>query len=369
MDVRSRRHASVKVLVWSSFAACILLLGSVLIATTNTGFARERRQARADLEAVARHNATLEAETLDEVDDILGGLAAHPAIQSLEKATCQSAFVGLESLSAQGSLFLLAPDRSLVCSLDARSKVSHEVPPGAWFEQTQKALGSRYLGVRLDPVSQAPQVMFAAPVQSARGTGALLAVLDATRPYLEVPPDADDDATVRSRLSANGQRYRFPVVGRLVRSEPDDPPGLLVAPQPGAPVIAPTRARVAYGGPFRRYGDVLILDHGSGWTTVLTGLDRLQPAMRRIIVTRGNELTSLGKLLESYSYKGVLERGFALVVDDQGHIVRSKSAVRPGQLLAVEVADGQFGAAVSGAPVQRKKPRPPRDDGGQESLF
>ena len=97
--------------------------------------------------------------------------------------------------------------------------------------------------------------------------------------------------------------------------------------------------------------------------------DRLQPALRRIVVQRGNDLGSLGKLLESYSYKGVLDRGFALVTDDQGHIVRSKAAVRPGQLLAVEVADGQFGAAVSGAPVQRKKPRPPRDDGGQESLF
>jgi len=97
--------------------------------------------------------------------------------------------------------------------------------------------------------------------------------------------------------------------------------------------------------------------------------ERLQPALRRIIAQRGNDLASLGKLLDSLSYKGVLDRGFALVVDDQGHIVRSKSAVRPGQLLALEVADGQFGAAVSGAPVSRKKPRPPKDDGGQESLF
>ena len=97
--------------------------------------------------------------------------------------------------------------------------------------------------------------------------------------------------------------------------------------------------------------------------------DRLRPALRRLIVQRGNELTSLGKLLDSLSYKGVLDRGFALIVDDQGHIVRSKTAVRPGQLLAVEVADGQFGAAVSGAPVARKRPRPPKDDGGQESLF
>jgi len=97
--------------------------------------------------------------------------------------------------------------------------------------------------------------------------------------------------------------------------------------------------------------------------------ERLRPALRRLVVQRGNDLTALGKLLESYSYKGVLERGFALVVDDQGHIVRSKAAVRPGQLLAIEVADGQFGAAVSGAPVSRKRPRPPKDDGGQESLF
>ncbi|HVY51316.1 MAG TPA: exodeoxyribonuclease VII large subunit [Devosia sp.] len=97
--------------------------------------------------------------------------------------------------------------------------------------------------------------------------------------------------------------------------------------------------------------------------------DRLRPALRRILAQRGNDLTSLGKLLESYSYKGVLDRGFALVMDDQGHIVRSKDAVRPGQLLSVEVSDGPFGASVSGAPVSRKRPRPPRDDGGQESLF
>lgn len=97
--------------------------------------------------------------------------------------------------------------------------------------------------------------------------------------------------------------------------------------------------------------------------------ERMPSAIKRLIVQRGNALTAMGKLLESYSYKGVLERGFALIVDDQGHIVRSKSAVRPGQLLAVEVADGQFGASVSGAPVSRKKPRPPKDDGGQESLF
>jgi exodeoxyribonuclease VII large subunit len=96
---------------------------------------------------------------------------------------------------------------------------------------------------------------------------------------------------------------------------------------------------------------------------------RLRPLFRSILDQRAERLGSLAKLLESYSYKGVLARGFALVQDDAGHIVSSKDAVRPGQVLVVEVADGSFGAAVSGAPVARKKPRPPKDPGGQESLF
>ena len=97
--------------------------------------------------------------------------------------------------------------------------------------------------------------------------------------------------------------------------------------------------------------------------------DRLQPALRRIIVERGNQMTSLGKLLNSYSYRGVLDRGFALILDEQGRIVRSKDAIRPGESLEVRVADGDFAVGVSGAPVKRRKPRPPKDDGGQESLF
>lgn len=40
-------------------------------------------------------------------------------------------------------------------------------------------------------------------------------------------------------------------------------------------VRAPAAGRVAYAGPFRSYGLVLILDHGGGWTSVVTGLATL----------------------------------------------------------------------------------------------
>ncbi|MHB1103386.1 MAG: exodeoxyribonuclease VII large subunit [Devosia sp.] len=96
---------------------------------------------------------------------------------------------------------------------------------------------------------------------------------------------------------------------------------------------------------------------------------RLAPAFGRLLEQRRERLSSLGKLLDSYSYKNVLDRGFALVTDAEGRIVRSREHVDPGDPLIIEVADGQIGATVSGAPVIRRKPRPPRESGEQESLF
>ena len=42
-----------------------------------------------------------------------------------------------------------------------------------------------------------------------------------------------------------------------------------------AQAIAPTAGRVVFAGPYRDYGQILIIDHGGGWTTLITGLHRL----------------------------------------------------------------------------------------------
>jgi exodeoxyribonuclease VII large subunit len=97
---------------------------------------------------------------------------------------------------------------------------------------------------------------------------------------------------------------------------------------------------------------------------------RLDPALGRVLAQRRERLETVWKLVDSLSYRRVLDRGFALVTDDNGEIVRSKDELRPGQLLVVDVADGSFGVNVSGAPAQRRRRRaPPRDDNGQQSLF
>ncbi|HTJ55948.1 MAG TPA: exodeoxyribonuclease VII large subunit [Devosiaceae bacterium] len=101
---------------------------------------------------------------------------------------------------------------------------------------------------------------------------------------------------------------------------------------------------------------------------------RLQPAMARLLADRGQRLASQAKLLNSLSYRGVLARGFALVTTEDGMLVRSISAVKPGQALDIEVADGHVAARAEGeAPIQpkpaRRRVRDPSDESGQQSLF
>jgi len=73
--------------------------------------------------------------------------------------------------------------------------------------------------------------------------------------------------------------YRLPARGRVVVGMGEQSGvgvrarGLTIATAPGATVAAPAKGRIAYAGPFRGYGDIVILDYGHGWTTILAGLE------------------------------------------------------------------------------------------------
>jgi len=72
--------------------------------------------------------------------------------------------------------------------------------------------------------------------------------------------------------------YRLPVGGRVATGygEVSDSGvrarGITLAVAPGATVMAPAAGRIAYSARFRGYGRIVILDHGDGWTTLVTGL-------------------------------------------------------------------------------------------------
>lgn len=81
-----------------------------------------------------------------------------------------------------------------------------------------------------------------------------------------------------ARPAAAGGAYRLPVRGTLVtglgevsasgvRSR-----GLTLAVAPDALVVAPAGGVVRYAGRFRSFGTIVLIDHGGGWSSLLTGL-------------------------------------------------------------------------------------------------
>ncbi len=60
----------------------------------------------------------------------------------------------------------------------------------------------------------------------------------------------------------------------------------------------------------------------------------------------------------------MLARGFALVTDDRGRPVRSRSDAVPGASLTLEFQDGAVGATVAGArpAAKPRSPATPQDD-------
>jgi exodeoxyribonuclease VII large subunit len=99
----------------------------------------------------------------------------------------------------------------------------------------------------------------------------------------------------------------------------------------------------------------------------IAGLDaRLTPAFCRQLQRRSDRLETAARLLHGYSYEGVLERGFALVLNAEGRPVRSRTAASPGDAITVRVSDGEFAAVVAGgksAPAKTKSAADkPQDD-------
>jgi exodeoxyribonuclease VII large subunit len=96
----------------------------------------------------------------------------------------------------------------------------------------------------------------------------------------------------------------------------------------------------------------------------------LDAGFRRTVDAAHSRFQRWGDLLESYSYRGVLKRGFALVTDATGHAIGSAGEAKPGEGIAIEFHDGKVAATVDGAPAKPKPAKPPEPKAGsQGQLF
>ncbi|MCF6199047.1 MAG: exodeoxyribonuclease VII large subunit [Hyphomicrobiaceae bacterium] len=114
---------------------------------------------------------------------------------------------------------------------------------------------------------------------------------------------------------------------------------------------------------------------------------RRQRALTTILERKRAALSGQTKLLNSLSHKSVLERGFALVRDENGAMMRKVGDITPDQLIHIEMIDGQITSRVEGTstkpttPPKKKTASAPEkpvkkpvknksfDRGGQGSLF
>jgi exodeoxyribonuclease VII large subunit len=85
-------------------------------------------------------------------------------------------------------------------------------------------------------------------------------------------------------------------------------------------------------------------------------------------------LSGAARMMESVSYRAVLERGFALVRTREGHVHRRAAAIEPGAVLAITFADGTTAATAAGGtvpepPPPRRRPVVKKSHDNQGSLF
>ena len=91
----------------------------------------------------------------------------------------------------------------------------------------------------------------------------------------------------------------LPVNGVRIRNfgDPDSTggaeKGLAIAVRPGAQVTSPCDGLVVYSGPFRSYGQLLILNAGGGYHVLLMGMERISVNPGQFVLT-GEPVAAMG---------------------------------------------------------------------------
>ena len=83
--------------------------------------------------------------------------------------------------------------------------------------------------------------------------------------------------------------YVLPVTGRLVAGfgvggGASATRGLSILAQPQAQVVAPGAGHVGFAGPYPGFGQIVIIDHGNGWTSLVTGMAQVSVSVGQVLV-------------------------------------------------------------------------------------
>jgi septal ring factor EnvC (AmiA/AmiB activator) len=91
----------------------------------------------------------------------------------------------------------------------------------------------------------------------------------------------------------------LPATGKLLKAfgAPDGlgstEKGLSIATRPSTPVSAPADGWVAFSGPYRTYGQLLIINAGGGYYIVLAGMERISVEVGQFVLA-GEPVATMG---------------------------------------------------------------------------
>jgi len=112
---------------------------------------------------------------------------------------------------------------------------------------------------------------------------------NAPEPKAEPTPAPEAEPVETASLSTGFGRTKgnlpYPARGTVIEryGESNDvglnSKGVVIRARSGAQVIAPHEGVVVFAGPFRRYGQLLIIDHGEGYHTLLAGMTRIDASV------------------------------------------------------------------------------------------
>ena len=177
----------------------------------------------------------------------------------------------------------LSARRQALASLETRQRLAARDVSGSADREAERALAlaeqARDLGALADTLGEADSLR----EQLAALPGPVL------RPdRLDDGPGEAVDTPLPEPTAP--RHYALPAAGRLVAGFGDPAQamtmrGISLAVRPGAQVVAPGPGRVAFAGPYRGYGEIVIIAHEGKWTSLVTGLARLDTRVGDTLVS------------------------------------------------------------------------------------
>lgn len=197
------------------------------------------------------------------------------ALRKQQQATIDSLRAGAQKLAERQKRLAELLAQQKLASTQAQSSAVRETDRALALAEQTRDLGG--LMARLDSENALRDALAALPGP----------VLRPANPGAVVASPAAEPATASS--AASGIDWVLPVVGRLAagfgtRGDTGESRGIALLPQPGAVIVAPARGRVAFAGPYRGYGRIVIIEHDGGWATLITGLARIDRGVGELLL-------------------------------------------------------------------------------------